>query len=548
MSVNREFSRIISTIIALAMSLVILAQRSHELPVVSITVAPDTLWWMNATASKEIEPIATFRYESEEDTLSQDVRLQIAGSGSRWGEFKSFELKAKKELGKKHIDNIFFDKETSRYKSLKLRTIATHIHDKYPHQTGIENNAIMTLFGRNSISGIDYQETKQVVLYINDEYNGLYDLTETTNAKYIKSTYGLEEDEINYVKLQAEGDTIVWKYNCEEDSVAFANMIEEAMSAETYEKIDSIFDMDNILDYFVCETYFENEDWINNNCIMWRKRDGGKWKFILNDFDLSIQNPHSSRLYNLTLDYDTVPPLLNSLFKKLCEIDSIKNRFNDRILIAYATYLKSSNIEHMVDSLADNIRPEMQQFANLYYSTCKERGYSENEQNTYYRFDESIDTLRNWWNDRLQYINNDIIDFVQNPYMIPLSINICDTFLFNDEIVREQFVGYYFAERLIDLKDKSGENIAIELVSKKPDGSVVKEYHKDKFMIGSDTKSADIYIYDLKSTVDETTKEETEGKQTFIYDITGRRSRDKSNSFLIKSNGEKKLTRKQHVF
>ena len=87
-----------------------------------------------------------------------------------------------------------------------------------------------------------------MVAYINGNYRGIYDLTETANMKYIKSKYGFHDDEVNFCKLTLIGDTIDWDHKDSEDSIAFMDMHQSILNAVTYDDITSVIDIDNLID------------------------------------------------------------------------------------------------------------------------------------------------------------------------------------------------------------------------------------------------------------------------------------------------------------
>ena len=68
------------------------------------------------------------------------------------------------------------------------------------------------------------------------------------------------------------------------------------LTEEWFDYLDTIFDMDDLIDYFIIGMHFENWDWISNNIEMWRTSHvipgnyyaDGRWRFIVQDFDNAI--------------------------------------------------------------------------------------------------------------------------------------------------------------------------------------------------------------------------------------------------------------------
>jgi len=56
-----------------------------------------------------------------------------------------------------------------------------------------------------------------------------------------------------------------------------------------FEIAESYFDLSNLTDYFVVQTYVNNTDFPNNNIKYWQpKKEGGKWRYILFDMDVGM--------------------------------------------------------------------------------------------------------------------------------------------------------------------------------------------------------------------------------------------------------------------
>ncbi|MCL2047976.1 MAG: lamin tail domain-containing protein [Defluviitaleaceae bacterium] len=68
------------------------------------------------------------------------------------------------------------------------------------------------------------------------------------------------------------------------------------LTKEWYDHLNTIFDMDDLIDNFIVAVHFENWDWVDNNVAMWRTTSvipgsyggDGRWRFIVQDFDNAI--------------------------------------------------------------------------------------------------------------------------------------------------------------------------------------------------------------------------------------------------------------------
>ena len=72
-------------------------------------------------------------------------------------------------------------------------------------------------------------------------------------------------------------------------------------SQENFRFIESWMDVDEFINYQICEIYFNNTLWPDTNVRIWRQRkEGAKWRWILFDTDFGFGMsglPGSSGLY-----------------------------------------------------------------------------------------------------------------------------------------------------------------------------------------------------------------------------------------------------------
>lgn len=523
-----------------------LTEHDIELPIVTITIDPDSFDVILNTLSKEYEPACKIKYIENGDTLlEQDVRIQIAGSGSKWGHVKSYEIKANKELGEKNIPNLFFDNGVDKYKSLKLRNVASLYHRNNPGFTGLANNVFISLFGRNSMSKIDYQETRQIVLFINERYYGIYDLTETANLNYLKSKYDYEKSDLNFCKLGIVGDEIDWVFKTELDSIEYTALKELIDSPQSsFEDLANVIDIDNLIDYYLIEIFSHNTDWPTNNCVIWKKKKNGKWKFIINDFDWAGLKPNGSNISILLSDKQK-ETFVKATFQKLSNNIDFRKKLCDRLIIACGTYFEGEKFRAYVDSIAENVRYEIPFQSEFYKELCQMDNETEEEEYQYYEnWEESVESLSNWGFDRKEPIQNMLKGYVweENDYA-DLKIESSIPFLMNEEPVNGDFNGYYFKNRKMSFTYLNGEPCVCEVISYTPKNGITKYTAKEGVVtLDEDVIDAqvtilnDSYYSDLKDI-----KQSKDIPTGNIYDLNGRIISNPENNEVIIKNGGKEI-------
>ncbi len=518
-------------------------EHDIELPIVSITINPDSFAIIQNTLSKEYEPTCKIIFIENGDTLlKQDIRIQIAGSGSKWGHVKSYEIKADKTIGEKNIPNLFFDNGVEKYKSLKLRNVASLYHRRNPNFTGLANNVFISLFGRNSMSKIDYQETRQIVLFINERYYGIYDLTETTNLNYLKSKYDYKKEDLNYCKLGTIGNTIDWVFKTENDSIEYTTLKELIDSPQSsYEDLANVMDIDNLIDYYLIEIFAENADWPTNNCIIWKKKKNDKWKFIINDFDWSGLNPRASNI-GILLSEKQKEIFVKATFQKLSNNIEFRKKVCDRLLIACGTYFGGDNFHAYVDSVAENVRYEIPFQSEFYKELCEMDNETYEEEYHYYdNWEESVESLSNWSYDRKEPIQNMLKGYIweENDYA-DLKIESDVPYFMNEEPVKGNFKGYYFKNRKMSFTYQDGNPCICEVITYSPKEGITKYMAEEGTVtLNEEVIDAQITILDNGHNGLLDIRQSADLPTNNIYDINGREiSNPRNNEVLIK-NGKK---------
>jgi len=128
-----------------------------------------------------------------------------------------------------------------------------------------------------------YMETEVCVLYLDGEYYGHYNLRERVNPESIAQFEGWEGDEDNIDLIKAN-DNVMHGSNSGYD--AFLDWVEKAdpTAADFYEKVNSVVDVRNYMEYIAIEMFVGNGDTLNVKRYR-NLNDDGRWRWILFDLD-----------------------------------------------------------------------------------------------------------------------------------------------------------------------------------------------------------------------------------------------------------------------
>lgn len=236
--------------------------------------------------------------------FEEDVLCRIFGAYSRFETLKGIALVSRAGYGSTSMDYAFFDnRDYTSFKSLTLR--ASAMDSIY---TRIRDILIQGLL-EDGGSILPTQAYVQVVLYINGEYWGVYNLREKVNKYFLAQRYGLADPEKidilvgNGVSLTAEDGA----GNSDSGYLDYKALVEYAGShdlsdASNYAYVCSLMDVENFAEYCAMEIYVGNTD--TGNIKFWRSEQlDNKWRWIPYDFDWAFNREDGSTSIAYTTGY-----------------------------------------------------------------------------------------------------------------------------------------------------------------------------------------------------------------------------------------------------
>ena len=392
----------------------------HTLPVVALTVDPDDLWNEETglyapgpNIDKSVFPFenATYRYVKENlddkeayveyysldgtTILSQGAGISLQGQFSLDMPQKTFKLRAKSLYGEKTFNApLFDDRPYTEYKGFVLRNsgndnVWTRLLDAWQHE-------LMQSYGTTVI----HQSWNPVVVYLNGEYWGHYNMRERVDRFFVAQWEGLSLDEAgNMTILEASGKV---KYGSNSEYRAMVKKIAKMdpnNNPEHRQYIEDNIDVDNHLEYMAFMMFFGNSD--PGNTRYYRLDEpGSKWRWIFYDSDYGMFrygfNSPQSYLNPKGMGQQRID---NTIFLKILEVDEWRDKFLRKLGHIYQTFT-SDYMLSVLDPMVEMIRPEMK----LHWARWGEL----NEPNIIAEAPRSADGALRYWEKRIARLHNTI--------------------------------------------------------------------------------------------------------------------------------------------
>lgn len=380
-----------------------IVNENDTLEAISIVTTPKNLWdyysgiyetgprakpafpYEGANYYNRWEREASVSFFAQNDAgFSENCGIRIFGGLSRALPKKSFALFFRTAYGSSALNyQLFTDCELDSYEALVLRNTGQDF--KYSSM----RDAMVTSMASDML-GLDVQNCRPVVLYLNGEYWGLYFIREKLNQNYVAQHY-------NVLPTEAEVAVANGK-----NSQAYMALVDYAWNhdlsvQEHYEHVGSLMDIENYIDYIVAEMIICNTD---NGNIRFFTYEGGKWRWIMYDVD------HAFRSVN----YNTVSEHLNPagtgssnmfstrLINSLLKNPEFKKKFLEETAYQIRNVWTSENIDKYVDVFKSMI-------VNDIGKDCTRWGRN------YETWESSVESLKSFGRNREKYINQYIKDY-----------------------------------------------------------------------------------------------------------------------------------------
>ena len=365
----------------------------HTMPVICLTTAPDNMWneengmfadgplldretqerpWDNATYWKKDWFGGWVEYydESGVQQLSQGMTFRVMGQFSLDMPQKSLYIKADGQYGKSSFDYALFDdRPYTSYSSFVLRNGG---------QDGLFSRVIDGMQARlidQSGSTVATQAWKPVIVYINGEYWGHYNMRERAGVKTVAQHEGWDNpDDIDMLESDGLSSDQI-NQGSRHDYQKLYDYVKEhdlVKDQKAYEYVVSQIDVDNMIDYFAFRSFFGDTD--PGNIRFYRNTKTGdpedaKWRYLFYDSDwgfFSVTTGSKNKIvggveYMLREGGMGNYNIKSNIFmSKLIKVPEIKDKFLRRYGELFQTVLTTENMTKLFNEMILEIKPEMQ--------------------------------------------------------------------------------------------------------------------------------------------------------------------------------------------
>ncbi|MBR4039147.1 MAG: lamin tail domain-containing protein [Clostridia bacterium] len=359
----------------------------HTMPVVCITTDPDNLWnpetgmfadgpdidrentspaWKNATywQKNEFGGWVEFYDEAGVQQLNQGMTFRAMGNYSLDMPQKSLYVKADGQYGKSSFDYALFeDRPFESYASFVLRNGG---------QDGLYTRVIDGMQARiinQAGSSVVTQAWRPVIVYLNGEYWGHYNLRERAGVKSVAQHEGWENpDELDMLESDGLSSSQVNQGSRHDYQELYKYVKERDLTKDqaAYEYVLSQFDIDNMIDYFIFRSFFGDTDPGNIRFYRNTTSGDGKWRYLWYDSDWGFFSVLNGKKMAggvaFMLDEKGMghANIVSNLFmRRLIKVPEIQDKFLRRYGELFQTVFTTQYLTDQFNQMILEIKPEM---------------------------------------------------------------------------------------------------------------------------------------------------------------------------------------------
>jgi len=326
--------------------------ENHSLPVLSMSIDNNDYNKLLSNPYTDLEMQGYLEFYEDKGNFQIPCSISLFGGSARELKKKSYGIRFKNEFGASELVYKLFDnRDTAVYESLVLRSGSQDY--EYAFFRDILGTSLV-----DDYTDVDVQSYKSVILYVNGNYHGVYNIREKINADFIANHYNVDPDKLNLIQGAGElKNGTADFYNRVVDYVKTHDMSQD----KNYEEIQQIVDIENYIDFWISELYTTNNDIVNIRYFSHPDIDNGKMKMIFFDLDWAFYNYFYNYYYFMTNPAGMQEGfnIDNTIFIQLMKNKTFQKDFLNRLSYHLNNTWKEETVLARFEEIYNKLYPEM---------------------------------------------------------------------------------------------------------------------------------------------------------------------------------------------
>lgn len=365
--------------------------ENHTLPVVSVSLNPTNFNKIQRDPwNTELEYSAHAELYEDGKSFSIPCGLKLFGGSTRGLPKKSFTLKFRKRYGEGSLNyQVFENRDYSNFNSLILRS------GSQDQDSAFFRDILMTSLADGK-TNLVVQAYKPVILYINGEYWGVYNIREQVDDDFISNNFNVSNEGSNIVRIDNDITTGDGKKYF--DLLKYLNTHDMSNSVN-YEYVKEQLNIESYVDFWIAENWVTNNDIVNTRFYYHPDIDNGKINMIFYDLDFAMWN-YSNNYFNFTVQPEGMSRLQVStlMMRKLIVNEEFKQTFLERLSYQVKNVWNEERVLKYIDDIYNTLKPEMDRNQKRWNMT-------------YSNWENEVENLRKYTREREKYLKTSTKSF-----------------------------------------------------------------------------------------------------------------------------------------
>lgn len=340
-----------------------IVNENHTLPVMSVSMNPNDFRRVSSNSWADLEVASYAEFYEDGKSFSIPCGFQLFGGSTRGMAKKSFSLKFKKKYGEASLHYPVFDnRDFSIFNTLVLRSGSQDSENAFLRD--ILTTSLM------EDSEAEVQSYKSMILYINGEYWGVYNIREKVDDEFLSNHYNVDGSKGNITRTDY---VVSLGTNKDYKDIVDYVSTHDMTKSSNYEYVKKKVNINSLIDFWIGEIYTTNNDIINSRVFSHPDIDNGKMHFIFYDLDYSMYFPQNNYYTFMTnpegmSDFKVPTTFMINMFKS----QEFKQDFVERISWNLKHVWKKDHVLGRLDEIYNKLKPEMERNQKRWGMTLKD--------------------------------------------------------------------------------------------------------------------------------------------------------------------------------
>ena len=325
--------------------------ENHSFPIISLVANSfSEFYGFNNSGNKFIECGGSVSLiEDGSEVFYRPCAIRLKGFTAVLDRFKkNYGVYFSDRYGSSDLEGLdLFNTGVTTWSSLLIRA-----GQDWSYDGSCVRNELMEELCHEMTDRLPVQSNKYCILYIDGKYYGIYSLKQDINRQFIASIKGVSKESVITSNGNPDFDHPIWEVLdfCRKNDMS---------NPELYAQFCEMFDIENLVDYLVLQSYGGNIDLYNNVKYYMSPEEDGKWRLIFYDQDQTFYRNEGA--VNIIFGgYAKPSPFLTDISKSLCKNSEFRDKFLRRYAEALQTTLSDENALRVIDDLCAQLSPEIE--------------------------------------------------------------------------------------------------------------------------------------------------------------------------------------------